>query len=77
MKEDEKQLLLKIRKERPLPPKGENKFATEYGDELGIHPKRTEYLLGKWTDRDWWEYGVTVRTGWLTEKGCKAADELS
>lgn len=31
--------------------------------------KRTLYLLAKWSDRGWWEYGVSLRGGWLTSEG--------
>ncbi len=33
-----------------------------------IHPKRAMMMLEKWTDRGWWEYGVSLWTGWMTDK---------
>ena len=30
---------------------------------------REAYVLGKWADRGWWEYGVSLRGGWLTADG--------
>ena len=51
-------------------------FATDVGALLDIHPKRTNYLLLKWTDMGWWDYGVSARTGWLTAKGLEKANEL-
>ncbi len=32
--------------------------------------KRQYYILSKWTwPKGWWEYGVSLRGGWLTDKG--------
>ncbi len=31
--------------------------------------KRGLYILGKWEARGWWDCGVTLRSGWLTDKG--------
>lgn len=31
--------------------------------------KRQYHLLGKWTSIGWWEFGVTLRAGWLTDVG--------
>ena len=46
------------------------KMGDEIAAELGIAPKRAYFLLNKWSERhDWWEYGVSARTGWLTDKG--------
>ncbi len=36
-----------------------------------MHPKRAWYLLEKWTNQGWYEYGVTLDLGWLTEEGTK------
>lgn len=33
---------------------------------LGIHEKRAFTLVGKWCDKGWWDYGVTLRSGWFT-----------
>ena len=38
-------------------------------EEYGIPHKRVMYLLYKWTDRGWWDYGVSVTSGWLTDEG--------
>lgn len=42
-------------------------FADKVAEDLGIPEKRAYSLLNKWTDRDWWEYGVSMRSGWFTE----------
>jgi hypothetical protein len=31
--------------------------------------KRAWYVLGKWADKGWYEYGVSLDLGWLTDKG--------
>ena len=41
-------------------------FADKVGADLGMHEKRVYGLLNKWTDRGWWEFGVTMRSGWFT-----------
>lgn len=48
-------------------------FADAVGATLGIHPKRVEALLWKWTKRGWWNYGTSARGGWFEEE---APDEL-
>lgn len=40
--------------------------------QCGIHPKRACYLLEKWTRNGWYEYGVSLDLGWITEKGDRA-----
>ena len=41
-----------------------------------IPAKRVVYLLYKWSSKGWYEYGVNVELGWLTDKGKSAALEL-
>ena len=31
--------------------------------------KKQYYWLDKWTDKGFWEYGVSLRSGWLTAEG--------
>lgn len=38
--------------------------------------KRAWYLLDKWSRKGWYEYGVTLDLGWLTNEGKKKAQEL-
>lgn len=40
---------------------------------VGMAPKRAEYVFYKWTDKGQWEFGTSVFGGWFTEKGL---DEL-
>lgn len=35
----------------------------------GWHPKQADAILEKAADRGYIEYGVSARTGWLTDKG--------
>lgn len=35
----------------------------------GINHKRAWYLLGKWSGRNWYDYGVSLDLGWLTDAG--------
>jgi hypothetical protein len=38
--------------------------------------KRAMYLLDKWADKGWYEYGVSVDLGWLTDEGKEQAAKL-
>jgi hypothetical protein len=42
-----------------------------------IPPKRLDYILNKWSNKEWLEYGVSPRFGWLTSLGLQKADELA
>ncbi len=44
-------------------------MADELGEYADIPPKRVYYLLNKWSAKDWFEWGMTMRTGWLTDAG--------
>jgi len=48
--------------------KGRGVFADVVADRLGIEWNRAEYLLEKWTRAGWWEWGVSLRSGWLTDE---------
>lgn len=41
-----------------------------------VHHNRAWFLLGKWSRKGWYEYGVSVRVGWLTPEGIERAKEL-
>lgn len=71
MKPDEALLLATLARERPR--QSGDGFATDVATRLGIHPKRAEYLLDKWVSKGWFECGVSLRSGWLTEAGLAAA----
>ena len=46
-------------------------------NEVPINYKRCWYLLGKWADKGWYEYGVTLDLGWLTSEGVSVVAELA
>ncbi len=31
--------------------------------------KQLMYYLEKWNSKNWWDYGVSTRTGWFTPEG--------
>lgn len=38
--------------------------------------KKQEYrYLSKWTGKGWWEFGVSLRSGWLTPEGKEALEK--
>ena len=41
-----------------------------------MHYKRAWYLLDKWSSKGWYDYGVTLDLGWLTDKGKEKIKEL-
>jgi len=47
----------------------EGKRARDF-ESLGLmHTNRLHSILNKWCDAGWWDFGVSLRTGWLTNKG--------
>lgn len=44
------------------------KLAHHYFEIADIHPKRGYAMLDKWVTCGWWEYGVSLRAGWFTDK---------
>ena len=86
MKDDEKQFLLTIYDEskslipvnifgiiKDLQPKY-NVREIINRPEFPIHHKRAWYLLRKWSDKGWYDYGVTLDLGWLTDEGKAVAE---
>ena len=45
-------------------------------DGFYMHYKRAWYLLEKWCSKGWYEYGVTLDLGWLTDTGKMKAREV-
>ncbi|MHC1792137.1 hypothetical protein [Solidesulfovibrio sp.] len=41
----------------------------EMEEKHGIPEKRCLFLLGKWSAKDWYDYGVCLDLGWLTPAG--------
>jgi len=50
----------------------------EIAGECNIQIKRAYFILQKWSGNrmDFWDYGVSTHTGWLTEKGKAKALEV-
>ncbi len=69
MKPDEKELLELLQnrtKEHPRLPS-----VRDVVKDLGMNEKRAAYLLEKWYAKGWYEYGVSVLAGWLTDEGMR------
>lgn len=49
-------------------------LADDYFEAAQIHPGRGYYVLEKWADKGWWDYGVSLRGGWFTPQ---APDKLT
>jgi hypothetical protein len=69
MKPDERKLLDEIQKRSAH---GSFVYVRRVVAELGMNEKRAAYICGKWTDRGWYNYGVNVLSGWLTDEGRSA-----
>jgi len=67
MKDDEWELLVAIANKKY------GEWPTNAVAELGMNDKRAEYILEKWSRKEWLEYGVSPFWGWLLEKGLEAA----
>lgn len=70
MKEDERKLLdaLLRRHQTKVPWNADALF-----EPLGINRKRGYYILEKFDKKGWWMYGVSLRSGYLTENGLEIA----
>lgn len=74
MKDDEKQFLIDIYNGL------KNKLSPRYiinQENFYMNHKRAWYLLEKWTNKDWYDYGVTLDLGWLTDKGVNIITEIT
>ena len=65
MKVDERRLLEKlIDRDNDIPIS-----SWEIAQSIGMHYKRARYILrDKWTAKEWYEYGVSWRVGWLIDR---------
>lgn len=41
-------------------------------DTIDIPPKRVRYILNKWADKNWYDYGIDLDLGWMTPEGIEA-----
>lgn len=69
MKDDEAELLKIIRSRTREPRPDSFPHARDIVHELGMNEKRAAYIFEKWACKDWYEYGVSVMAGWLTQTG--------
>lgn len=42
-----------------------------------IAPKRAWYWLEKWISKGWYDYGITLDLGWMTDKEIEHLKEIS
>ena len=66
VREDEKRLLYELQQHSQI-----NSFVyvRDVVKELGMNEKRAAYILSKWEKRGWYNWGVNILAGWLTEEG--------
>ena len=55
--------------------KPENISFRQLGEALRIPTKRLCYLLNKWSEAGWYDYGVCIDLGWLTPLGMSILNE--
>ena len=66
MKPDERELLQSLLDETvAMKARGEVLYVREWVERQPINRKRAWYLLGKWTRKGWYDYGVSLGAGWL------------
>lgn len=63
MKPDEKLLL------QAMQNNDGREYPRKITQRLGMNHKRADYIFSKWTDKGWYDYGVCVDMGWLTDEG--------
>lgn len=68
MKDDERNLLRELTQVQ----EAGNRHPVRRTIDTVICKKRLHYVLNKWTDKGWWEYGTALTSGWLTEAGLAA-----
>ena len=69
MKDDERIFLDVIQartRTGPMP------YPRQIADDLGMNAKRASYICEKWACKGWYDYGVNVLAGWLTDLGMEA-----
>ncbi len=71
MKDEERRLLLGMRRVDGVAPKGREVVAA-----LGMDPKRAAYLFGRWKGRGWYGYEASAMAGWLEERGEAVAGRM-
>lgn len=77
MRDDERRFLIALTRKSEGCPPGRVPFPRDLAAELRIPAKRAAYLCGKWARRGWYDYGVNVDLGWLTDRGREAGRLLA
>lgn len=54
--------------------KGKSYVST--GIDIIATDKQLHYYIYKWTEKGWWDYGVSARTGWFTPEGIEHFKEI-
>jgi hypothetical protein len=75
MAPDEREFLQRVQREgfAAFGNSGIGKVPRDIAREMGMNPKRAAYLCDKWDRKGWYEYGVNVMCGWLTDTGIAVA----
>lgn len=71
VRDDEKRFLVMIADK----PDGVSVRNLIQSEDFPIHHKRAWYLLEKWSDRGWYDYGVNLELGWLWDEGKAQAEK--
>lgn len=69
-KPEEIKLYAILKEKRPLPC---GTFADDHFEEAGCG-KKGYYYLRKWDEKGWWDYGVSLRSGWFTPESPAALE---
>lgn len=69
MKPDERELLDELQSQIRA---GDRPYVRKTVRALGMNEKRAAYICSKWTGKGWYDYGVNVLAGWLTDEGMEA-----
>lgn len=78
MKTDEREFLVAVYRRCPKIVNGKMTSGSRVRDvidSLNMNHKRSWYLLVKWANRGWYDYGVNLDLGWLTTDGSVQALE--
>lgn len=78
VKDDEKKLMmLLVYRENSLKFISDDilKTACQIAEKILMPQKRLIHILNKWSECGFWEYGVSVESGWVTGLGLSKANE--
>jgi len=61
----------------PHKPAKDVPFLDAISAKLGIGEERAEEICDEWYDNDWWDFGVSMRSGWFTDKGWRVVIDMA